>query len=151
MKKCYLDTNVLLCYKNEDSPLLLESKRIIKNLLDKSFIICVSPLILDEFLHSLQFITLRKKKIRNIYPLLKEILQDILKLPRLEIVNPPKTKTGQIKAVSMMENYNLRPRDAYHLLTMLENKIDIFATFDNDFRKVFKKGILKKVITNERG
>ena len=143
MKKCYLDTNVLLCYKNEDSPLLLESKRLIKNLLDESFVICVSSLILDEFLHSLQFIILRKKKVKNIYSILREILQDILKLPRLEIVTPPKTKVAQIKVVSMMENYNLHPRDAYHLLIMSENKIDTFATFDSDFKKVFKEGILK--------
>lgn len=145
MKRCYLDTNVLLCFKNEDSPLYLKSKKIIKNLLDESFIICVSPLILDEFLHSLQFILSRNKR-NNIYSILGKILKDILNLPQLKIVNPSKTKMAQVKIVSLMKNYFLRPRDAYHLSIMLENKIDSFATFDNDFRKVFKKGILKPIV-----
>ena len=38
-----------------------------------------------------------------------------------------------------MERYNLRPRDAFHFVTAIENKIQYFATFDNDFEEVFKR------------
>lgn len=39
--------------------------------------------------------------------------------------------------------FNLRQRDVYHLLTMQENGIDEFATFDTDFIRVFAQKILK--------
>lgn len=41
-----------------------------------------------------------------------------------------------------MEKFVLKPRDAYHLLTMKENRIRFFATFDKDFELVFRKGVV---------
>jgi len=47
-----------------------------------------------------------------------------------------------------MEKYDLCPRDAYHLLTMIYNKIDSFATFDTDFNKVFEDKLIYSNIRN---
>ena len=52
----------------------------------------------------------------------------------------------QLKVINYMQKYHLKPRDAYHLLTIMENNIDGFATFDNDFNKVFSAKILLEVI-----
>ncbi len=62
----------------------------------------------------------------------------------LTLVNPPLKPKYQLKVISFMKNYNLRARDAYHLLIIKSNKINYFATFDRDFEEVFKKKILKK-------
>lgn len=142
MKKCYLDANVLICYKNEDSPLFKKAKKLITTLIKHPYKIYISPLVLDEFLHPIKFI-LEKKKSKRIYPILRKTLKDILNLPNLDIVNPPLEKTAQVKTISLMKKFNLRPRDAYHLLIMQENSIRSFATFDNDFKDVFKKRVIK--------
>ena len=47
------------------------------------------------------------------------------------------------RVITLMEQFNLRQRDVYHLLTMQENGIDEFATFDTDFKRVFAQKILK--------
>lgn len=144
MKKCYLDANVLICYKNEESLLFEEAKELITSLIEDSYKIYLSPLVLDEFLHPIQFL-LKKKKIKKIYPVLKKALKDILSLPNLEIVNPPLEKAAQLRVVSLMKKFNLKARDAYHLLAMQENHIPSFATFDNDFKIVFEKKVVGRV------
>jgi len=64
------------------------------------------------------------------------------------LVNSPTGLKDQIKVVEYMEKYNLCPRDAYHLLTMIYNKIDSFATFDTDFNKVFEDKLIYSNIRN---
>lgn len=144
MKKCYLDANVLICFKNEDSPLFDKAQKLIRNLIKNSYKIYVSPLVVDEFLHPIKFV-LEGKKVKDIYPILQKALKDVLSLPNLEIVNFSTKKSVHLEIVSLMEKFNLKPRDAYHLLTMKENKIRFFATLDSDFDLVFKKGAVLKI------
>lgn len=145
MKNCYLDANVLIYYKNEDSPYFVQSKRIIEGLVKENCSIVISPLVLDEFLYGLM-IHLRRIKIKRTtaFTLLKKTLKEVLSLPNLIIINPPVEKEIQLNTLMLMERFCLLPRDAYHLLIMQEGNIDYFATFDNDFEKVFKKGMVKK-------
>ena len=56
----------------------------------------------------------------------------------------PSDKDHLPEIMRLMRKYNLKPRDAYHLLTMLENEIEYIATYDKDFDKVIKSGIIKK-------
>ena len=137
MTKCYLDSNVLVYYKNELSESNLKAKKIISSLLKKNVAFCISSLVLDEFLHAI---------IREKLVVLKQTLSEVLDLPKLEIINAPIEKQVHLKIVDIMEEYTLRPRDAYHLLICLENNIDGFATFDQDFKKVFKAKVLEKAL-----
>jgi len=140
---CYLDANVLVYYKNEDSPFFEKAKKLIEQLLKQDSRLFVSPLVLDEFLFQFQILLRNKRVKRNkLFTLLDKALRDILDLPNLFIVNPPSTKKNQLKILSFMNEFGLRPRDSYHLLTMLENNIHFFVTFDNDFKAVFKQRIL---------
>ena len=140
---CYLDANVLVYYKNEDSPFFEKAKKLIEELLKQDSRLFVSPLVLDEFLFQFQILLRNKRVKRNkLFTLLDKALRDILDLPNLFIVNPPSTKKNQLKILSFMNEFGLRPRDSYHLLTMLENNIHFFVTFDNDFKAVFKQRIL---------
>jgi len=146
MKTCYLDANVLVYYKNEESPFFGKANETIQQLVEDNYHLFISPLIIDEFLHSIKSLCQSKKiKKPKIFRLLRGALKDILALPALEIVNPPLAKSAQLKIISLMKNHSLRPRDAYHLLIIQENNIQSFATFDSDFKAVFEKGLVLRV------
>lgn len=143
MKICYLDSNALIYFKDEDSDFHKHVKNLIEDLLKGSFTLAVSPLTLDEFLHSLDWVLKRKRFSRKErFELLRSSLSDILDLPDLRIVGPPLYSEAQREVPLLMERYNLRPRDAYHFLTMKSEDISFFATFDNDFKDVFEQGLL---------
>ncbi|OGG27070.1 hypothetical protein A2960_02925 [Candidatus Gottesmanbacteria bacterium RIFCSPLOWO2_01_FULL_39_12b] len=142
MKKCYLDSNLLVYLKNESSPHHVKSATIISTLVKKETSIFISPLTIDEYLHSFQR-EMRYYKHTNIFPTLKSTLDDILHIPLLTIINIPADYNDQLKIVELMEKFSLHSRDAYHLQIMLKNTIDFFATFDTDFKKVFAAKILR--------
>lgn len=143
MKRCYLDSNLLIYYKDDSSPFYKETLEKLEGLIKGEVVLYISPLTLDEFLYVLKY-GFRNKNKSEIYNALKTAVKNILEIPLLEIVNPPINPEMQIKIVEYMEKYNLNPRDAYHLLTMVYSEIDSFATFDNDFKKVFDDGVIEK-------
>lgn len=145
MNRCYLDSNVLINFKNVDSSFHERTKELLTELASASCKLCISSLTLDEFLYQLQQILIYQKQ-KNIFRKLSLALKSILDLPRLTLVSPPVNKRDHLKIVKYMKNYNLRPRDAYHLLVMKNNKINHFATFDQDFKKVFKKENLTSML-----
>lgn len=57
-----------------------------------------------------------------------------LNFPNLRIL--PVRRTTVLKAQELMENYELKPRDALHAATALENKLVAIVSFDEDFDKV---------------
>lgn len=139
MKKCYLDSNILINFKNLQSSFHQKTKELLTELANSSYKLCISSLTLDEFLYQLQQILLYQKK-KNIFQRLSLALKSILDLPRLALVNPPVSKKKQSQIIEYMKKYGLRPRDAFHLLIMKENKIKFLATFDKDFKKAVKAG-----------
>jgi predicted nucleic acid-binding protein len=144
MKKCYLDSNVLVYFKDEKS---LYHKKVIEKfifLIKNDFYFYVSSLVLDEFLYVFRYF-LEKNEKKDIFSKLKKALTEILAIPNLSIVSLSKEKEKQIEVISYMERYDLSPRDAYHLMIMKENAIDYFFTFDKDFELVFKRKFLKKI------
>lgn len=142
--KCYLDSNFFVYYKDQNSTFHLQTVRIIKKLIPTNSQLYISSLVIDEFLHSLKrALIVDKTSTREVNKQLEEALQSILDLPHLEIINPPTDKIKNKAVLTLMKQFNLKPRDAYHLLIMKENGIEEFATFDNDFKKVFEKKILK--------
>ena len=142
MSGCYLDANFLVYYKNEDAP---QHKLVLSKLADlikKQIDIFISPLVIDEFIYAMLFSVRRKvftdEDIRN----LKKILKEILDFPFLKIISTPIDSNSQLEILEYMGKYNLKPRDSYHLLTMLSNSVHTFATFDTDFKKVFSSRLL---------
>lgn len=142
-KKCYLDANVLIYFKDISSLYHSESVALIEKLVKEKFEILISPLCLDEFLHAVS-LYLKNIKSKNYEEDLKDHLNSILSIPNLSLVNPSKNKDLQIKVVDFMVHFSIRPRDAYHLFIMKENKIKFMATFDSDFKIVFQKGLVKQ-------
>ena len=48
MKKCYLDTNILVAYKIEESPHHAASIKLIEKLIQEEMYLFISPLGIDE-------------------------------------------------------------------------------------------------------
>jgi len=143
-KACYLDANILIFYKESSSDQHDQAVAIIEKLVADNFTLFVSPLALDEFLYTALHY-LRKKRTKDVRSELKDLLLSILKLPNLEIVNPPIDKNKQLKVVDLIADFSLGPRDAYHLLVMKSHRIKYFFTFDSDFNKVFEARAVKNV------
>lgn len=146
MSKCYIDSNVLICFKFAPLKQHKKAKKTIKYLRPDKYRLYISPLTIDEFIHSFNYLLKRYGySTQNIPALLKEALDSILSFNHLEIVNPPTEKSKNKKILKLMKDFKLRPRDAYHLLIMKENNIKEFATFDIDFKNVFRSKRLKKL------
>lgn len=142
MQTCYLDSNFLINFANEDSLRHDEAVLKLKKLVSDQTLLFISSLVLDEFLHITR-LTLIYKKAKNVEETLKIKLEQILKIPFLQMLNPPIELEKQSVILDIMEKYHLLPRDAYHFWIMQENNIDLFATFDNDFETVFRLTTLK--------
>lgn len=140
IKTCYLDANILIYFKNENSPFYSKTSSLIEYLVTENYRLFISSLVIDEFLYGFKFHLGNRRK--DVFRSLERALSEILDLPNLELVNPPPEKFFQLKIIEIMKNFDLHPRDAYHLLMMIKNKIKFFATFDNDFKNVFKKKII---------
>lgn len=141
--KCYLDSNVLIYFKLHNSPYHKSSMDLLEELTMRNAHLYISSLVMDEVLYFF-YKSFNTHKMKVKYEILESILKDIVDIPNLFIVNPSIKKVSQLKVIDYMEDYNLKPRDAFHLLTIKNNKISYFATFDKDFEKVFEKKVIKK-------
>lgn len=140
MRICYLDANLLAFLGNENSPFYQKSLDIVDRLIKNGHQLVFSSLTLDEYFHSVIRFSQDPKDvtINN----LKKAYRKLLKL-NIKLINPSLDEKKHLKVIDLIAKYNLHPRDAYHLFIMLENKVRFIATFDNDFDKVFEKGIIK--------
>lgn len=141
MKKCYLDANLLFYWQDPKSPFNTVANDIINRLVEKEYLLFLSSLVLDEYLYTcLRFSGKSKKDMKNS---LKLSMRRLIKIPHLQLINPPLDEKKHLRVVDLIAKYNLRPRDAYHLFIMMENKIKFLTTFDSDFEKVFASGVVK--------
>ena len=144
MKTCYLDANLLLYYSNPDSLVYSRAADMISRLIAGEWKIFISPLTLDEYFHNMiRFSTVPRQEA---FEDLKESFSRVIKLPRIHLINSAPELKKQNKVVNLMIKHKLRSRDAYHLFIMLENKIKVLATFDNDFERVFTSGVVKHFV-----
>ncbi len=141
MKKCFLDSNLLIYYQDNLSSYHQASLKKLSQLVSAGVRLYISPLVLDEFLYALRSILLIRKAHQS-FRQLEKALSNLFQIPSLTLINPPLGENEQLRVIDYMEKFNLKPRDAYHLLTMEANELDSFATFDTDFRKVFREKLL---------
>lgn len=148
MKSCYLDANLLVYYQDRKSPFYDQTKLIIANLLMQGFELLISPLALDEYEYTVwrSFTTSKAEIIKN----LRIGIRKIMKIPGIKLINPPLEFKRHLKVLNLMAKYQLKPRDAYHLFIMLENKVKYLTTFDHDFDLCFEKGLVKAVLFGEK-
>lgn len=140
MIKCYLDSNILIYFKDETSPLHRQALDGLHKLIDLDAEIIISPLVMDEFIYVMNYIV---KKNNQDLSVLKELSLSIQEIPNLEMVATPAHFILINDVLSLIEDYGLRSRDAFHLATMLQHKCTHFFTFDTDFVKVFETKAIK--------
>lgn len=141
MNGCYVDANILVNYKNEDSSLHQTATEVLTSLVVENQPLLISPLVIDEFLNPMKYILDQRK---NVYTHLRRALREILTLPKITVVNPSSELKTQMEVIKIMEKYKLQPRDAYHLLVMRTNEIQYFATLDTDFKLAFEKKAIRQ-------
>ena len=142
---CYLDSNICIAYLQKTHISHQSATKIIKAIRVKGFVVSISPLCLDETIH----ILLRdgqKTRTPNYFLIVKKQISRFLKIPNLEIINPPPTPRSQIQIFGFINKYHLKTRDAFHLLIAKHHRIKYFATFDHDFDLVFSSHALKQFL-----
>lgn len=133
---CYLDANVCVAYLQLPHVFHSQALNLLKKIRSEKISPSISPLCLDETIH----ILLRDgqaNKVPKYLSITRQHIAKLLRVPKLTIVNPPHDPKSQLKTFKFIKTFNLKPRDAYHLLIMKHHKIKHFATFDNDFDLVF--------------
>lgn len=145
MTGCYLDSNLIIALKDADHSEHAAAQKIAAKLAVQKIPFFLSPLCLDEFIYALKYLISRKQiGSKETFAILTSSLKSLLAIPDLRIVATPINPNSQLKVLALMEEFTLGPRDAYHLVTILENKIDSFATFDTDFKKVFAAKLVNR-------
>ncbi len=142
MNNCFLDANICISFVQNPHQFHDRAVSTLEHIIKLRFTPVVSPLVLDEFIYIIKRDYGSKSLVNT-----KDRLSELLSIPNLMIVNPSPEPKQQVKILDLVAKYNLKPRDAYHLMTMQTNKIKYFATFDNDFSKVFKGRVLKPLIS----
>jgi len=143
MNKVYLDSNILVAYQIENHPFYLKAKKLIEKLIKKQFTFCLSPLALDEYL----YIILKYFKARY-FSDFNQILSSLKNISLLspQYVNINWSKKTMFEVFLLIKKYRLRPRDAFHLKIIQEEKIDYLASFDDDFKIIIKEKLAKDAL-----
>lgn len=143
MNKVYLDANVLISLEFDQHPLHQKAVDLLLTINSQGATFYLSALVLDEYWHSLMVVFGKKPKE------LEKLSQSWLTLPNFQLINLELEPEVVKKTISLMNDYHLHPRDAFHLVYCLENKIDILATFDTDLLKIKKIGGLAIINKSE--
>ncbi len=140
MIKCYLDSNILIYFKDETSPLHSKALLGLEQLIDVEAEFIISPLVMDEFIYVMSYLV---KKNQQEASVLRSLTLSIQEIPNLDMVATPPHFSLINDVLSFIEDYGLRSRDAFHLATMLHHKCTYFFTFDTDFVTVFEAKVVK--------
>ncbi|MFN4213004.1 MAG: type II toxin-antitoxin system VapC family toxin [Microgenomates group bacterium] len=142
MNKVYIDSNILIAWQIVGHPFNPLAQRLLKKLLNHKLIFCLSPLTIDEYLYAI----LKYQK-ANLIPKENSLQQSLKVIAKVNpfYVNIKWDQSALLSIYPLIEKYHLRPRDAFHLKIIQDNKIKYLASFDNDFKKVVKEGLVTDV------
>jgi predicted nucleic acid-binding protein len=132
MNKCYLDSNLLVYFFNDQSAYHRQAVQVLEQLLADNVQLCISGLVLDEALFILSKTAEMSDKVFDHKERL-QLFKSLKQITSLSMVNIDNKLSKHRQVSSIMAEYNLQPRDAYHLLHCWENDITVFASFDEDF------------------
>ena len=122
----YLDANFFVFALLDKTKLGEDARKIYQNVTDKKLKAATSSLTLDEIMW-----VLIKNKRKH---LLKDAISDIYRTQNLTIL--PVSVSAPMNAVNEIFEYDLNPRDAFHVAVMREHNITTIISDDSDFKKV---------------
>jgi predicted nucleic acid-binding protein len=121
--KFYLDSNVFIFAALSKEKIGEVAREALRNL--EKFTGVINSLVIDEIIWNI------KKEIS--YQTAIDVSEKIFELPlKILSVNPETV----FRAFEFMKKYGIKPRDAIHVASMLENSIPTIVTEDSDFKKV---------------
>jgi len=125
----YVDSNVFLypvIYEPETVEEARESKDFLLKISEGSVEACTATITWDEVVWVVRKISGSKPSI--------ELGRRFLEFPNLKLLNVKRSVV--LRAQRLMEKYEIKPRDAIHAATALENGIEIIVSYDRDFDKL---------------
>ena len=125
----YIDSNIFLypaIYKLETVEEARESKEFLLKISEGSVEACTATITWDEVVWVI-------RKIFGLKPSI-ELGRMFLEFPNLKFLNVKRSVV--LRAQSLMEKYKIKPRDAIHAATALENGIETIVSYDRDFDKL---------------
>lgn len=121
--KFFLDSNLFIFAEVSKEEIGEVARGVIRKL--EAFVGVINSLIIDEIVWNV------KKEID--FPTAIRVGEKIFELPLKIISVNPETV---LRALKLMKKYRLKPRDAIHTASMLENNISTIITEDPDFKKI---------------
>ena len=129
-KLVYLDSSFLISLLVENHPLNKKAQEINKKAVEKDLHPCISILTFDETIFHLQ----KYQSVSKNRFLVSKFIKQITALP-FYYIQPQWNPLVPQEIIDLMKKFRLKPRDAVHLKTMLDNKIKYLLTLDKDFEK----------------
>lgn len=152
-KKVYLDANVLVAHQIKDHKFFDRAKDIIESFWRKDYSFVISSLTIDEFLYAVSLVlraTRSGEAFSEFSPVFRKLLRNILSWQNIELVSFENNPVELAVVLDLIRDYNLRPRDAFHLRIMQQQGVNELITFDSDFWKAEEQGAVE-VISNLEG
>lgn len=122
----YLDANFFIFALLDKTKKGVAAREIQRSIVKGKERAITSSLALDEIM----WVLIRNRK----QHLLRTAVEGIYLTPNLDVVGV--SSTAPLLALDFMEKYDLKPRDAFHLAVMRENRVGIIVSNDKDFDKV---------------
>jgi len=125
----YVDSNIFLypiIYKLEAVEEARESKNFLLKISEGLVEACTATITWDEIVWVV-------RKIFGLKPSI-ELGRKFLEFPNLKLLNVKRSIV--LRAQGLMEKYEIKPRDAIHAATALENGIETIVSYDRDFDKL---------------
>ena len=150
-KKIYADANFLISYWINEHENHERACKLFFELIEKDFVIFISPLVLDETWYKIREILKKLKDVvdipfKDFYQKFKKLFEFIVNFPYFRIIQFRNDFLiqGCREALENIRRYNFRPHDAFHLALVKDNKIGAIITVDSDFTKSRNKELLEK-------
>ena len=125
----YVDSSIFLypiIYKLEAVEEARESKNFLLKISEGLVEACTATITWDEIVWVV-------RKIFGLKPSI-ELGRKFLEFPNLKLLNVKRSIV--LRAQGLMEKYEIKPRDAIHAATALENGIETIVSYDRDFDKL---------------
>lgn len=122
----YLDANFFIFALLDKTKRGKNARNIQRKIVDGKEKAITSVLALDEIM----WVLIKNKKEH----LLRKVIEDIYATPNLEVKSVP--SSIPLKALDLIEKFDLKPRDAFHVAMMEEFGVEKIVSDDKDFDKI---------------
>ncbi len=78
----------------------------------------------------------------EIYDDLNSFTNNLMRKDNFDVIQSKNPASGVMKALRYLGDYNLKPRDSFHLSIMEDNGVSIFISNDKDFDKIKQNSVI---------